>query len=175
MVNLVQFLFPNLQIICVKLQSTYFWSCIHIVLSQGKSLQICKILLRSCTSRQSQVRNNREENAEFPIASVGLICFPLVLCFNTETESVGDTDDYSWQWQVVLYFHSITGKRDLHGPVYSFLRLLPLICQIGLFWWSGSAQFFLNRITSLWWSDWMEYIYKNLKIFLQKFYKNLWC
>ena len=164
MVNLVQFLFPNLQIICVKLQSTYFRSCIHVVLSQGKSMQISEILLRHCTSRQSQRRNNTEENVKFPIASVGLICFPLVLFFNAETESVGDTDNYSWQWQVALYFHSITGKRDLHGPVYPFLRLLPLICQIGFLWWSTSVdQFFLNRITSLWWSDWMEYIYKNLK------------
>ena len=142
MVNLVQFLFTNVQVISVKLQSTYFWSCIHIVLSQGKSLQICKILLRSCPSRQSQIRNNTEENAKFPITSVDLMCFPLVLCFNTETESVGDTDNYSWQCQVVLYFHSITGKRHLHGPVYLSLRLLPLICQIGLFWWSASGQFF---------------------------------
>ena len=58
-------------------------------------MQISEILLRHCTSRQSQRRNNTEENVKFPIASVGLICFPLVLCFNAETESVGDTDNYS--------------------------------------------------------------------------------
>lgn len=105
-----------------------------------------------------------EENGKISIASVVLISCPLVLCFNTETESVANTDHCGWQWR---------GKETFPGQSIPLLRLLSLIHQISLSRGTASDQLFPRTITTLQWSGGMQYIYNNFKRSLPEFYKDI--
>lgn len=110
------------------------------------------------------VANKMEENGKFSIASVVLISCPLVLCFNTETESVANTDHCGWQWR---------GKRDLPRAVYPTSQITISDSSNQPFSGTASDQLFQRTITTLQWSGGMQYIYNNFKRSLPEFYKDI--